>query len=100
VQALDDVVKFDQPIPFGPVPIYGRTLQELIDNIPLFPPIKDVDQSSWQKNCANCHKWDRAALCAQGGIYRANPKDALRQQHPYGAPFKVALMRWSKNGCQ
>ena len=95
-----DVVRFDQPLPFGPVPIYGRTLSDLIQGTPMFPPIKEAEEALWQKQCPACHRWERQSLCKQGEVFLANPRNALRQPHPYGGPFKVALMRWAKNGCQ
>ena len=96
----EDIVRFDQPLQFGPVPIYGRTLSELSQSIPTFPPVKEADEALWQKQCPSCHKWDRQTLCKQGEVFLANPRNALRQPHPFGGPFKVALMRWAKNGCQ
>jgi hypothetical protein len=95
-----DIVRFDQPLPFGPVPINGRTLSELTQSIPLFPPVKEAEEALWQKQCPSCHRWERQSLCKQGEIFLANPRNALRQPHPFGGPFKVALMRWAKNGCQ
>jgi hypothetical protein len=86
-------------VPFGPLPVYGNTIKSLADSIPLFPPIEGQHEALWKKNCSSCHKWDRQALCQQGANYLANPGNVLRQQHPFGGPFKVALMRWSKGGC-
>ena len=95
----EQVLRFEQPVPFGPPPVYGNTIKNLADSIPLFPPIEGQDEALWKKNCSSCHKWDRQALCQQGANYLANPGNVLRQQHPFGGPFKVALMRWSKGGC-
>ena len=96
----EDVLRFEEPIPFGPLPVYRNTIKQLADSIPLFPPIEGQDEGLWKKNCATCHKWDRQTLCQQGATYVASPQNVLRQQHPFGGPFKVALMRWSKSGCQ
>jgi hypothetical protein len=95
-----DIVRFDQPLPFGPVPINGRTLSELTQSVPMFPPVKEAEEALWKKQCPSCHTWERQSLCKQGEIFLANPRNALRQPHPFGGPFKVALMRWAKNGCQ
>jgi hypothetical protein len=43
-------------------------------------------------------QWDRPTLCSQGKTYAANPASALRNQHPFGGPFKVT--EWAKGGCQ
>lgn len=100
VTPTDDIIRFDQPVPFGPFPINGRTLKELSEAIPMFPPVKEAENSLWEKSCPACHKWEQQTLCKQGEIYLANPRNALRHPHPFGGPFKVALMRWAKNGCQ
>ena len=98
--APEDVLRFEQPVPFGPLPINGKTIKQLADSIPLFPPIDVQDEAVWKKNCSTCHKWNRQTLCQQGATYVANPQNVLRHPHPFGGPFKVALMRWSKSGCQ
>jgi branched-chain amino acid transport system substrate-binding protein len=95
----ESILYFDQPVPFGPVPVNGKTIKQLADGIPLFPPIEGQDEALWKKNCSACHKWDRETLCQQGARYLADPNTVLRLQHPYGGPFKVALMRWSRSGC-
>ncbi len=96
----EDVVRFEEPIPFGPYPVVGSTIRKLSDSIPLFPPVDGQPESLWQKNCSSCHKWDRQTLCQQGASYLANPRNVLRQKHPFGGSYKVALMRWSKNDCK
>ena len=42
----------------------------------------------------------KRTLCEQGATYVKNPKSALRESHPYGGAEKVAMMQWSKTGCQ
>jgi hypothetical protein len=96
----EDVSRFDQPIPFGPYPVNGRSIAELILTVPLFPPIEGLDEALWKKECKTCHKWDQARLCEQGKTYAKSPKSALRQPHPFGSAEKLALMRWAKAGCQ
>jgi branched-chain amino acid transport system substrate-binding protein len=95
-----DILRFDEPLPFGPFPVNGNSIKQLADSVPLFPPIEGQNDPLWKKNCSNCHKWDRQSLCQQGATYVANPQNVLRLQHPYGGPFKVALMRWSQSGYQ
>jgi hypothetical protein len=95
----DDVLRFSQPVPFGPFPVNGRSIDELAQGIPQFPPFDGLEESLWKKNCAACHKWDRQTLCEQGASYAKNPRYALRISHPYGG-FSSALMQWAKSGCQ
>jgi hypothetical protein len=95
----DDVLRFSQPVPFGPFPVNGRSIEELAQGIPQFPPFDGLEESLWKKNCATCHKWDRQTLCEQGASYAKNPRYALRISHPYGG-FSSALMQWAKSGCQ
>jgi hypothetical protein len=97
----DEVLRFSQPVPFGAYPVNGHSIEELIQGTPLFPPFEGLDEAAWKnKTCSTCHKWDRRALCEQSQTYVKNPKFVLRIQHPYGGPFKTALMQWAKTGCQ
>jgi hypothetical protein len=95
-----DVVRFKEPLTSGPYPVNGSSLEQLVNGIPLFPPIEGLDEAVWKKNCNACHKWDQRTLCEQGATYVKNPKSALRKSHPYGGAEKVAMMEWSKTGCQ
>ena len=92
-------MRYDQPIPFGPVPVNGTSIKEMIESVPLFPPIEGLDDAQWKKPCSSCHKWDQARLCEQGKTYVQNPKSVLRHSHPFGGADKLALMRWAKSGC-
>jgi len=96
----EDMLRFDQPIPFGPYPVNGHALAEMIQSTPLFSPIEGVDESVWKKECKSCHQWNKDRLCQQGATYVQAPKNVLRVQHPFGGVFKIALMRWAKSGCQ
>jgi hypothetical protein len=96
----EDVLKYSAALNFGPFPVNGQSIEQLITGTPLFPPIEGLDDSIWKKTCSNCHKWDQRTLCEQGATYAKNPKAALRLTHPYGGAFKIALMRWVKAGCQ
>jgi hypothetical protein len=95
----DDVLRFSQPVPFGPFPVNGKSIEELAKGVPQFPPFEGLEENLWKKNCASCHKWDRQTLCEQGASYAKNPRYALRISHPYGG-FSSALMQWAKSGCQ
>jgi hypothetical protein len=95
----EDVLRFDQPIPFGPYPLNGHSLRELIDTVPLFSPIEGLEESLWKKNCKECHQWNQQRLCEQAATYVQTPRYALRVPHPFGGTLQIALMRWSKSGC-
>jgi hypothetical protein len=95
----EDVLRFDQAIPFGPYPVNGHSLQEMIDNTPLFSPVEGLDDTLWKKKCTSCHQWNQERLCQQGGTYVAMPRNVLRVPHPFGGALKIALMRWAKSGC-
>ncbi len=96
----EDTLSFSQPVPFGPYPVNGRSLKELAESTPLFPPIEGIEKSLWKKKCTTCHKWNQQRLCEQGGTYAKTARYALRHQHPFGGSYKTALMRWSKSGCK
>jgi hypothetical protein len=98
--SAEEVVRFNEPLTSGPYPVNGRSLEQLVDGIPLFPPIEGLDEAVWKKHCNACHQWDRRTLCEQGATYVKNPKSALRGSHPYGGPEKIAMMQWAKTGCQ
>jgi hypothetical protein len=96
----EDVLRFNQPVPFGPFPVNGKTIKELAEGIPLFSPIEGLEESVWKKECSSCHKWNQARLCDQGKTYAKDAKFILRHPHPYGGTYKIALMRWAKSGCE
>jgi hypothetical protein len=96
----DEILRFDQPIPFGPYPLNGKSLKELIDTVPMFAPIEGLDESLWKKNCRECHQWSQSNLCQQAATYLQTPRYALRVPHPFGGTIQIALMRWAKSGCQ
>jgi hypothetical protein len=100
VASHENILRFEDPLPFGPFPVIGNSIEQLADSVPLFSPIEGQNDAVWKKSCSNCHKWDRQTLCQQGASYVASPQNVLRLQHPFGGPLKVALMRWSKGGCQ
>src|SRR4030081_3635373 len=96
----EEVVLFTEPLTSGPFPVNGRSLEQLVQGVPLFPPFEGLDEATWKKPCSACHKWDRMSLCEQGATYVKNPRSALRGSHPYGGPEKIAIMQWAKTGCQ
>jgi hypothetical protein len=95
----EDVLHFGQPIPFGPFPVNGHSIAEMIENVPLFSPVEGLDEALWKKKCTSCHKWNKDRLCQQALSYVRAPRNVLRVPHPFGGTLKVALMRWAKSGC-
>ncbi len=93
-------IRFADPLKTGPFPVNGQSIETLASLKPLFPPIEGLDEKVWKLDCGSCHKWDRQTLCKQGQTYVGDPAMALRNRHPYGGPFKVALMEWARTGCQ
>jgi len=96
----EDVLRFNQPIPFGPYPVNGHSIQEMIDTVPSFPPIEGLEEALWKKKCTSCHQWNQARLCEQAQTYVQAPRYVLRVPHPFGGTLKLALMRWAISGCQ
>jgi hypothetical protein len=93
------VVTFTGTITEGPTPVNGSSLEQLITGVPEFPPIDGLPEEAWKKTCNTCHQWNKQSLCVQAKIYAEDPKMALRKQHPYGGPEKVAMMKWAQGGC-
>jgi Caspase domain len=95
------VMRFDQSIPFAQPEISNRSLKQLLtDTVPLHAPIGGLPEQLWKQGCSACHNWDQATLCAQGNVYVKDPKMVSRLPHPFGMPFKFAVMDWAKNGCK
>jgi uncharacterized caspase-like protein len=99
--AAEDI-RFAGALKVGPAEIAGATIEALIGTGPLFSPIAGLPDEAWQgKQCADCHKWTKAALCDQGKVYgKEVPPVALETQHPLGGAFKLTLRRWAELGCE
>jgi hypothetical protein len=95
-----DILRFIAPVPFGPPAVRGKSLKELAEGTPMFPPIEGLPKDLWQKTCTTCHQWTAERLCDQGKSYIPRAAAVFRHQHPYGGPYKLALMRWAKTGCE
>jgi len=95
-----DVIRFSDPITDPSSPLNGRSLEQLIAGVPLFPPFDGLPDDIWRKTCSNCHQWNRQSLCVQAKIYAQAAKMAYRKQHPYGGPEKIQMMEWAQSGCQ
>ncbi|MCE7030198.1 hypothetical protein [Jiella avicenniae] len=102
-QAASDqqvTLNFTDPVPFGPFPVRGRSLEQLANSLPLFAPIEGLKEERWKRQCTSCHQWNKDRLCDQGKSYMADPASIIRIQHPYGGPYKKALATWAGSGCQ
>lgn len=93
-------LNFTDPVPFGPFPVRGRSLEQLANSLPLFAPIDGLPEERWKRQCTSCHQWNKDRLCDQGKSYVADPASIIRIQHPYGGPYKKALATWADSGCQ
>ena len=93
-------LNFTDPVPFGPFPVRGRSLEKLANSLPLFAPIDGLPEERWKRQCTTCHQWNKDRLCDQGKSYVADPASIIRIQHPYGGPYKKALATWANSGCQ
>lgn len=100
LQEAQAPLAFDQPIPYGATQVRGKTIKDLAQGTPLFPPIDGLPESVWQKPCTSCHKWTRQALCDQGASYIPRSAEIFRHPHPYGGAYKLSLMRWAATGCR
>lgn len=95
-------VTFTTPMAFGNEYIIGRSLSQIIDSSPAFPPIEGLPAEIWQnQSCKSCHSWTRADLCVQANTYVAmSPSRYREKQHPFGGMLKINLRNWAQNGCQ
>ena len=98
----DQHITFQSQLAIGSPEIDGRSIEELLQGSPLFPPIKGLPESIWiDETCSNCHLWKRDTLCEQAKVYLGkNAERSLAKQHPYGGFFKKALSAWANGGCQ
>lgn len=93
-------ILFDRPIHFGDSAIDGKSIAQLIQGKPMFPPVEGLDKSIWDTHCTSCHQWNQARLCEQAQNYVKVDTSIMRLEHPYGTRFKVALANWAQNGCK
>jgi Caspase domain len=100
--AMGPELSFDMPFAIGDAFLDGKSIEDLVNLSPLFPPIEGLPETLWKDQlCTNCHQWTKAALCAQGGTYlKADNEEAVTKQHPYGGGFKRNLRNWAEGGCK
>ncbi|MBU2959876.1 caspase family protein [Citreicella sp. C3M06] len=79
--------------------VNGRSIADLINSTPLFPPIEGLPDDYWKgQKCSNCHDWTEDRICVQAQTYVSSDK-ALDKKHPLGGSFKAALRDWAAAGC-
>lgn len=95
-------VTFSAPLTIGTPEVIGKSLEELIDGSPLFPPVEGLPESYWkEQQCSNCHEWEQANLCTQANTYLSDAGgENLSKKHPYGGGFKLNLRNWAQGGCE
>ena len=100
--AFQQKIYFDQPLLNDTAVGSPRSIRELIEASPEFPPIENLDKAVWaEKSCSDCHSWERASLCKQGEFYNVGEESKLtRIRHPFDGFFKHALKQWANEGCQ
>ncbi|MGB3278153.1 MAG: hypothetical protein WBA92_03075 [Pseudorhodobacter sp.] len=95
-------VTFEGPLQAPGTPVDGKSIAQLIEGTPLFPPIDGIPENLWKdKTCSNCHNWTKEALCTQGATYATDKgESALAKKHPYGGALKAALKTFALGGCR
>lgn len=94
-------VRFDEILSRGVPQIDGRSIAQIIEGSPQYPPIEGLPDEVWkEKTCSNCHKWNRERLCEQGQTYLTETGAfALDKQHPIDG-FKQVLRDWAAGDCE
>ncbi|WP_424933706.1 caspase family protein [Amaricoccus macauensis] len=94
-------VLFDQPLSRGEPQVDGRSIAQIIEGSPQYPPIEGLPEVVWkEKTCSDCHQWNRERLCEQANTYLTDiGRFALDKQHPMDG-FKQVLADWADGGCE
>jgi uncharacterized caspase-like protein len=94
-------VAFEEPLTDVPEEILGRSIAELIQGSPLYPPIEGLPEEVWkEQTCSHCHQWTRDDLCTQAQTYQTAPAErTLSRDHPLGPAFRGVLRVWAEGGC-
>lgn len=95
-------VAFDTPLTEVPDEIAGRSIADLIQGSPLYPPIEGLPEEVWKtQTCSHCHQWTREDLCMQAQTYVTAPAErTLSADHPLGPAFRGVLRVWAEGGCE
>jgi len=97
-----DTVTFTQALLSEIPEVSGRSIAELIESSPLFPPIEGLPDDYWKdQKCSSCHQWTQERICEQANSYLSlNMQRSLSKQHPFGGALKQNLKTWAAGGCQ
>lgn len=95
------IVTFSTPLLQGDPAVVGKTIEELIKGMPLFPPVEGLPESFWKdQTCSSCHEWEEVNLCDQANTYLTEAGSVnLTKPHPYGGTFKQNIRDWALGGC-
>ncbi|MEH6836626.1 MULTISPECIES: caspase family protein [Falsihalocynthiibacter] len=101
VESSQQDVTFTTPLTSQDPEVVGRSIAQLIEGSPAFPPFEGLPEEAWNgKTCSNCHEWTAEALCTQGKTYLlASNERSLSKSHPLGGAFKQGLRHWAGGGC-
>jgi hypothetical protein len=96
-----DIVTFSQALISEIPQVSGRSIADLIQSSPLFPPVEGLPESYWKdQKCSNCHEWTQDRICTQANTYLSlNMQRSLSKQHPFGGALKQNLRKWAAAGC-
>ncbi|NNE86627.1 MAG: hypothetical protein HKN27_01005 [Silicimonas sp.] len=100
--AMVGQVTYDAPLSFGNEAIIGRSLSNITELSPIYPPVEGLPESYWKnEDCGSCHQWTRADLCTQASTYiEKKPVTYQSKQHPFGGLLKINMRNWAIGGCQ
>ncbi len=95
-------IGFQSPLQSNLEQVNGFSLEELVHQSPMFPPVAGLPEEYWKtQTCSSCHNWTRDALCTQAKTYlTADLQRSLSKQHPFGGVMKQALRSWADGDCQ
>lgn len=96
-----EFVSYSEPLTVGSNDILGKSIEDLVTESPLHPPIENLLEVLWkEKECKECHTWTPADLCTQANTYLTDAGAAsMDKLHPFGGSFKRNLQVWATGGC-
>ena len=99
--SMPSIVTFTAPLDGFSAEVDGRSIAQIIEGSPLFPPIEGLPDELWKdQTCSNCHSWTQEALCDQAQVYLGDlAAQSLAKQHPMGGGLKRAMQSWAVRDC-
>lgn len=97
-----DTITFTQALLSNVPEVSGKSIAQLIESSPNFPPIEGLPDEYWKdQKCSNCHEWTAERICEQATTYLSlSQQRALSKQHPFGGALKQNLRVWAAGGCK